>query len=331
MIAARFKAAFEGWVDRRGWGRRFRRRSEGVAREGGGVDAGLIARRARRLRFLVRPESATALAGAYASSRPGTGLTFAELRPYEPGDDVRRIDWNATARQGRPYTRRFVEERAQAVWLIVDVSASLRFGPEGRTKADRAAQTAALLAAAAIRDGDRAGLVLASDRVEGLLPAVGGTRHLARILRALAAAPTVSRKSDLSCALVRPIVRGRRALAAVIGDFAEEEPVAPWRRLARRHDVVAVRVFDPREECLPSAGLLALTDLETGRRRFLDSGSRRVRTAYEAAAEERRKRFQAWCASTGIASFDVSTESDPLRPLLRFFRRRGGFRAGVSR
>src|SRR5436305_4179238 len=127
------------------------------------VDAAGIVRRARRLRFRVRPEAVALLAGAYHGARPGVGLTFSELRAYEPGDDVRHLDWNATARQGKPYVRRFVEARALTLWLIVDVSASLRFGPEGHSKADRAAQAAALLATAAIRNGDRAGLILVSD------------------------------------------------------------------------------------------------------------------------------------------------------------------------
>src|SRR5205823_2052965 len=148
-------------------------------------------------RFRVRPEAVSALAGAYHGARKGTGLTFAELRAYEPGDDVRHLDWNVTARQGRPFVRRYVEERALSLRLIVDVSASLRFGPEGRTKADRAAQAAALLAAAAIQSGDRAGLALVSDRVEAELPPGGGARHLARLLRALVATSSTSRRTAL--------------------------------------------------------------------------------------------------------------------------------------
>src|SRR6476469_7166948 len=134
------------------------------------LDAAAIVRQARRLRFRVRPEAVSALAGAYHGARPGTGLTFAELRAYEPGDDVRHLDWNVTARQWKPYVRRYIEERALTLWLIVDVSASLRFGPDGVTKADRAAQAAALLATAAVRNGDRVGLVMVSDRVEAELP-----------------------------------------------------------------------------------------------------------------------------------------------------------------
>src|SRR5438270_658084 len=159
------------------------------------IDAAAIVRRARRLRFRVRPGAVSSLSGAYLGARPGVGLTFAELRAYEPGDDVRHLDWNVTARQGRPYVRRFVEERALTLWLIVDVSASLRFGPEGRSKADRAAQAAALLATAAIQNGDKVGLSLVSDRVEAELPPGGGMRHLARLVRALVATATASRVS----------------------------------------------------------------------------------------------------------------------------------------
>src|SRR3954453_4940566 len=162
------------------------------------VDAAQIVRRARRLRFRVKPGAVSQLAGAYHGARPGIGLTFAELRAYEPGDDVRHLDWNVTARQGRPFVRRFVEERALTLWLIVDVSASLRFGPEGRSKADRAAQAAALLATAAVRNGDRVGLAMVSDRVEAELPPGGGDRHLARIVRALVATPSSSRRTDLN-------------------------------------------------------------------------------------------------------------------------------------
>src|SRR4051794_37380226 len=201
----------------------FRRRAAATAAPPP-VDAAAIVRRARRLRFRVRPGAVSALSGAYLGARPGVGLTFAELRAYEPGDDVRTIDWNVTARQARPYVRRFVEERALTLWLIVDVSASLRFGPEGRTKADRGAQAAALLAAAALGNGDRAGLVLVSDRVEAELPPAGGDRQLARILRTLVASAATSRRTALTAGLPRVGRSARRALIVAVGDFLDPEP-----------------------------------------------------------------------------------------------------------
>lgn len=288
------------------------------------VDPAAIIRRARRLRFRLKPGAVSVLAGAYHGARPGVGLTFAELRAYEPGDDVRHLDWNVTARQGRPYVRRFVEERALTLWLIVDVSASLRFGPEGRSKADRAAQAAALLATAAIRNGDRVGLILSSDRLEVELFPRGGDRQLARIVRALVATPTSSRKTDLSLGLTRVGRTSRRALVIVLSDFLTPEPLSPglWRRAARRHELLALRFVDPREETLPPTGWLDLEDAETADRRLVNVRPRRVREAYRQAADQRRSAFRRWCAAMGIAGFDLSTEHDPIGPLTRIFQGR---------
>jgi uncharacterized protein (DUF58 family) len=287
------------------------------------TDAAAIVRRARRLRFRVRPEAVAALAGAYLGARPGTGLVFAELKAYEPGDDVRHLDWNVTARQGRPYVRRFIEERLLTVWLVVDVSGSQRFGPEpGRSKADRSAQAAALLAAAAIQGGDRAGLILVSDQIEAELPPGGGPRHLARLLRMLVASPTTSRRTDLLAAVPHLRRGGRRGLVVIFSDFLDHGPTGPWRSVAGRHDLIAFRVVDPREEALPHAGLVDVIDAETGVKGVIDAGSRRVLAAYAKAAEERRAAFRAWCSTVGAAGHELRTSEDPIGPLLRVFRGR---------
>jgi len=286
------------------------------------LDAAAIVRRARRLRFRVRPDAVSQLAGAYHGARPGIGLTFAELRAYEPGDDVRHLDWNVTARQGRPFVRRFVEERALTLWLVVDVSASMRFGHERKTKADRAAQAAALLATAAIQNGDRAGLILVSDRIEVELPPAGGVRHLSQLVRALVATPTTSPKTRLSVGLARVRRTARRAMIVVISDFITEEPIATWRRAARRHDTIALRVVDPREDQLPVAGLLVLEDAEKGETRAIDTGSRRVRKRYAEAAARRSAAFQRWCTNSGIQAFTMITDADPIIPLIELFSRR---------
>jgi len=256
-------------------------------------------------------------------------LTFAELRAYEPGDDVRHLDWNVTARQGRPFVRRFVEERSLSLWLVVDVSASMRFGPERATKADRAAQAAALLATAAIQNGDRAGLALVSDRIERELAPAGGVRHLSQLVRALVATPTTSPKTKLSVGLARVRRTARRAMIVVISDFRTEEPVGTWRRAARRHDTIALRIVDPRENQLPAAGMLSLEDAEAGSRRRVDSSSRRVRKRYAQAATGRSLVFQRWCANAGIHGFTMTTEVDPIAPLIEMFTRRAARRGGV--
>ncbi len=294
------------------------------------VDAAAIIRKARRLRFRVRRGAVSDLAGAYLGARAGSGLAFAELRPYEPGDDVRHIDWNVTARQGKPFVRRFAEERSLTVWLIVDISASLRFGPEGKTKADRAVQAAALLATAAIQAGDRAGLALVSDRIEAELPPGSGPRQLARIVRALVATPSRSKRTALAVGLKGLARSRRRALVVVLSDFLTVEPAPAWKAVAARHDVVAVRLVDPREESLPPYGLVDLVDAEEGTRRTVDFGSGRVRRAYALAAEGRARDFRRWCASAGLTGLDVSTVDEPIAPLIRFFAGRAA-RRGAAR
>ena len=294
------------------------------------LDATAIVRRARRLRFRVKPGAVSQLAGAYHGARPGVGLTFAELRAYEPGDDVRHIDWNVTARQGRPFVRRFVEERALSLWLVVDVSASMRFGLERTTKADRAAQAAALLATAAIQNGDRVGLVLVSDRIELELPPAGGVRHLSQLVRALVATPTTSPGTKLSIGLARVRRTARRAMLVVISDFIAEEPSLTWRRAARRHDTIALRVVDPRENQLPDAGLLSLEDVERGKKLFVNSSSRRLRRSYAEIAANRTQSFQRWCANSGIQPFTMMTDSDPIVPLIELFSRRNTPRWSVT-
>jgi uncharacterized protein (DUF58 family) len=216
--------------------------------------------------------------------------------------------------------RRYVEERALALWLVVDVSESLRFGPDGRSKADRAAQTAALLASAAIQNGDFAGLLQVSDRIATEIRPKAGMRHLSSILRALVTAPVASGKTDLTSAFL-PIRRSRRrTLVVVLSDFLETGPAALWQRLTRRHDVLGFRLVEPREENLPASGLLALSEAETGRRMVVVAGSSRVREAYAEAARKRREAFRRFSAEAGLSGFDLRTDDEPVRVLLRAFR-----------
>jgi uncharacterized protein (DUF58 family) len=304
----------------------FRRGKKAIEPTRPAVDAAQIVRRARRLRFRVRPEAVSQLAGAYHGARPGVGLTFAELRAYEPGDDVRHLDWNVTARQGKPFVRRFVEERSLTLWLVLDVSASMRFGAEGRTKADRAAQAAALLATAAIHNGDRVGLLMVSDRIEVELAPAGGIRHLSQIVRALVATPTTSLKTQLGIGLSRVRRTARRAMIVVLSDFGSDEPIGLWRRAARRHDTIAMRIVNPLEERLPAVGLLALEDAESGKRLMIDSSSKRQRAEYARLAQERKGAFHRWSASAGVDGFTMSTEVEPIQSLIELFSRRSARR-----
>ena len=265
------------------------------------------------------------LAGAYHAARPGVGLAFQELRPYEPGDDVRHIDWKVTARQNRPYVRRYVEERSLRLRLVVDVSASMKFGPKGASKADRAAQTAALLAAAAIQNGDLVSLSLVSRPGGGGADGGTGSRQLSAVLRALVLDSGLSSKeTDLTAAMPIRERRMGRGLIVLLSDFLNPGPATPWRKYSRRLSVLAIRVVEPREDRLPDAGLLRLAGLERGRGLVVDSSSRRVRAVYAHAADERRVAFRAWCAEASATGIELPTELEPARVLMGHFRARGG-------
>lgn len=312
------------------------------------VDPAGLVRAARRLRYRVRPGRESALAGAYQSARPGMGLTFLELKPYEPGDDPRRIDWNATARRDRPFTRQFIDERALLVWIWLDVSPSMAFGPAGASKYERAVQAAALLAAAVIHQGDRAGL--SAIGIQGTIPPqirpMGGGRQLWRLLRALVAtrpespltaslksgAPSALAASSEFLARARTRARANRGWIVVLSDFLVEEPVGPWSRLCRNHEVLALRVVEPREVELPDVGWIDVVDTETGLVRPMDTGSRRVRAEYAEAANQRASRFQAWCKATGVHGADLPTEAEPLATLIKLLSsKRPHDRAGQPR
>ncbi|WZO97585.1 DUF58 domain-containing protein [Isosphaeraceae bacterium EP7] len=282
--------------------------------------AAALLRQVRRLRFRARPGDLAQLSGAYLGSRPGSGLTFSELKPYEPGDDVRHLDWNVTARQGRPYVRSYIEERALTLWIVADISASLGFGPPRARKADRAMQCAALLATAALRNQDRVGLLLVGDRIEHELPPGGGVPHLSRLLRLLVLAPCSGQKTNLNAAIERLARLERRSLIVVLSDFLDlPDPIA-WGKIASRHQVRALRFVAPLEREIPQTGLLSVTDAESGASIVRDTASTRASARYSHGATQRQTAFTRWCRSSGVLGTEVDTRHEPLVALLRLFR-----------
>lgn len=285
----------------------------------------------------------TALAGAYRSTFHGTGLEFQEVRPYQPGDEVRSIDWNVTARAGEPFVKKYAEERELTVHLLIDTAATMDFGSARWTKREAAAQFAALVAFIAMRNQDRVGLGLFGREPGQHLDARKGTRHVLRLVREVIAAPPTPGASDLGAILAHS-VRGlrRRGMVFLVSDFlgARGEPSQAdgddgfWgdslRFLARRHDLVVARVADPLEERLPAAGLVTAVDAASGRQVELDTRSRRVREAWAAAAEERRARVDRVLARARVEPIELSTAGDLAEPLARFFRRRAQRHGGRS-
>lgn len=262
-------------------------------------------------------------AGEYRSVFKGQGMEFAEVREYLPGDEVRSIDWNVTARMRRPFVKRYIEERELTVMLVVDRSASEGFGTARRFKGELATELATVVAMSAVRNNDRVGTLLFTDRVELVVPPRKGRRHALRVIRDLLAFEPTGVGTDLAGALAYLMhLLVQRTIVFVVSDFLAPDFARPLRLLAQRHDVVAVSVEDPLERTLPSAGVIRFSDPETGQLVDVDTSARAVRLHYERrTAEERRARQQLF-RQVAIDEIVLGTEGGVIEPLLKFFRRR---------
>jgi uncharacterized protein (DUF58 family) len=262
-------------------------------------------------------------AGQYHSVFKGRGIEFAEVRLYQPGDEVRTIDWNVTARTGVPHVKRYAEERELTVMLLVDASASTYFGSVRQTKAALAAELGALLAFSAITNNDKVGLVIFSDRIEKAVPPRKGTRHVLRVIREVLSLEPAGRGTDIAAALehIRRVTK-RRAVVFVVSDFLDPGSRTALRLAARRHDVIAVVLDDPREAVLPDVGLVELEEAETGARYVVDTGSARVREAFATRAAAARAERDRMLRTCDVDAIGISTDRPYQDALLRFFRMR---------
>jgi uncharacterized protein (DUF58 family) len=288
-----------------------------------------VLRQVRRLHLRARRVVQTLLGGEYHSAFKGAGLSFEEVREYQPGDDVRSIDWNVTARAGHPFVKRYVEERELTLILAVDVSASQQFGTGPLAKRAVAAELAALLALCAVSNNDRVGLVAFTTAVERFVPPNKGPRHVLRLLRDILAFEAKHPGTDLAAALdYLNKVQRRRAIVFLVSDFLAGGYADAFRRAARKHDLIAVRTADPREADWPSAGLVRLEDAETGRQVVIDAGSRAFRAAFAARARERAAGFTKLARGAGADLIEAGTDGNHFDALLKFFRRRDRRRQG---
>ncbi len=262
-------------------------------------------------------------AGEYRSVFKGQGIEFAEVREYLPGDEVRSIDWNVTARMRRPFVKRYIEERELTVMLVVDLSGSERFGSARRFKAELACELATVVAMSATRNNDRVGTLLFTDRVELVVPPRKGRRHALRVVRDLVAFSPVGVGTDIAGALTYLIhLLKHRTIVFVVSDFQAADYARPLRLLAQRHDVIAVSIEDPLERKLPNAGIVRFVDPESGQLIDVDTSARAVRAHYERrTAEDRQARRQLF-RQLAIDEIIVGTEGGIVEPLLKFFRRR---------
>ncbi len=278
------------------------------------------------------------MVGAYLSHFKGRGMDFEELREYIPGDDVRDIDWNVTHRLGRPFVKRFREERELTAVLAVDISASSSFGSARRTKREFAAEVAATLAMSAARNGDKVALMLFSDGVELFVPPRKGRRHILRLVREMLLFKPRRRRTDITRALgFLNHVLPRRSIVFLLTDFLHGQAVGTASRrdavqelglTNTRHDVLCLHLHDPRESTLPSAGLLTIEDAETGELLELDSNRSAVRARYASVNAERLAELDRALIRTGVDTLRLTT-TEPFAPTLqRFFEIRRGRRRG---
>lgn len=297
-------------------------RSGGVPRE--------ILQQVREIELRTRGLVDAIFGGEYHSVFRGQGMEFAEVRDYQLGDDIRHIDWNVTARMAHPYVKKHVEERELTVLLAVDLSGSEQFGTRGRFKAEAAAEVAAVLALSAVRNNDRVGLIIFTDRVEHVVPPKKGRRHVLRVIRDVLAWVPDGKGTDIAGALdYAARLLSHRGIIFVMSDFipsSDLRPAEAWektlRTVARRHDVVAVSIADVADTSLPEAGLLVLQDPETGAEVAVDTDRALLRGEFERTVASEQEEVRRLFRRLGIDEIEVRTDASAVRPLLQFFKRR---------
>ncbi len=269
----------------------------------------------------------TVFGGEYHSAFRGRGIEFSEVRPYQVGDDVRSIDWNVSARMGEPYIKLFEEEREQTLLLMVDISGSEDFGSSGTAKRDVAAELCAVLGFSAIRNNDKVGLLMFSDEIERFVPPRKGRRHVLRIIRDLYVHDPRSKGTNVKSALDHAHhMLNRRSIVILVSDFLDADYDKALRTLAQKHDVVAIRLLDPREEALPKVGLLSLMDAETGQPVLVDTSSRAAREAFSERAADRESAVRSTLKKARVDTVTVRTDHDYVEPLVAFFKKRNKVR-----
>ena len=283
-----------------------------------------LLKRVRKIEIKTRGLSKNIFAGEYHSAFKGRGMTFSEVREYQYGDDIRNIDWNVTARHNRPYVKIFEEERELTVMLMIEVSASRNFGTISKLKKNQITEIAAVLAFSAIQNNDKIGVIFFSDKIEKFIPPKKGRTHILHIIRELIDFYPEDKQTDIEQALeyMTNSIK-KRCTCFVISDFIDEHDFAHALAIAnRKHDVVALRVYDPRENQLPPVGMMYLRDAETGEQMWVDTSDKKLREAYEKYAFVREKELDAIFKRSGVDVANIRSDEDYVRALITLFKKR---------
>ena len=282
-----------------------------------------ILKKVRRIEIRTRHLVNDVFSGEYHSIFKGRGMEFAEVREYQVGDDVRMIDWNVTARNDRPYVKVLEEERELTVILLVDASASGAFGSVRQMKKEIAAELAALLSFAAIKNNDKVGLIMFTDRIEKYVPPKKGRTHILRLIREILAFEPQSKGTDIEQAVEYLLnVQRRRSVAFLLTDFWDRDFEQPLRVANRKHDLIGFWLIDPKEEALPEVGLLQLHDPETGEEMVIDTGDRELRERFRAEVKHRQTRLEDFFKSINMDTVRIMTDESYVEPVMKFFKMR---------
>ena len=283
-----------------------------------------LLKRVRKIEIKTRGWSRNIFAGEYHSAFKRRGMTFSEVREYQYGDDIRNIDWNVTARHNRPYVKVFEEERELTVMLMIDVSASRNFGTVSKLKKNQITEIAAVIAFSAIQNNDKIGVIFFSDKIEKFIPPKKGRTHILHIIRELIDFYPEDKQTNIEQALqyVTSSIK-KRCTCFVISDFIDEHNFAHALAIAnRKHDVVALRVYDPRENVLPPVGMMYLRDAETGEQMWVDTSDKKLREEYEKYNFIREKELEATFKRSGVDVANIRSDEDYVRALITLFKKR---------
>lgn len=289
------------------------------------MDSNELLKKIRKIEIKTRGLSQNIFAGEYHSAYKGRGVIFSEVREYQPGDDVRDIDWNVTARQNKPFVKVYEEERELTVMLLIDVSGSRNFGACGDVKKEKMAEIAATLAFSSISNNDKVGVIFFSDKIEKFIPPKKGKKHILLIIREIIDFTPESSGTNIDVALqfMTNAIK-KRCTAFLISDFIDSHDFFKSMSIAnKKHDLASIQVYDRRDAEMPNVGLVRMRDMETGADKWIDTGSAAVRKAYAKAWYDRQQNLSSIVARSGVDLASVTTDEDFVKALLGLFRRRG--------
>ncbi len=282
-----------------------------------------LLKKVRKIEIKTRGLSNQIFSGEYHSAFKGRGMTFSEVREYQPGDDIRSIDWNVTARFNNTYVKVFEEEREMTVMLLVDVSASGAFGTQKQLKQDLITELCAVLAFSSIQNNDKIGVIFFTDKIEKFIPPKKGKSHVLRIIRDLIEFKPEHKKTDLKLALkyLTSVIK-KRSIAFVISDFMSPDFSDALKIANRKHDLVALRIYDKREQELPNVGFVKMVDAETNALKWIDTSDKAVRTQYVVNAKKKEQYLKDLFNKSGVDSANINTSESYIVPLTNLFKRR---------